>query len=113
MHTGDQRYAAIGRTRQQDHAVAELLLELIHAVAQRLGVETFQPCRHDLDAVDVLGRTGQIGDGRTCRLAAQRIQLALSFFWRSNSCRSFSTASSPLLESSCDSSPRRRSSSAT
>ena len=88
------------RRRQQDHAVAQLLLELIDAVAQRLRVEPVEARRDDLDAVDVLAPARR--DRAVAELAAFAFNDSSSrssFFWRSNSWRSFSTTSSPLADS--------------
>src|SRR6201996_98563 len=80
VHARHERDTAIGGTGQKYYAVDKLLLELVHAVAQGLGVEAFQASRDNTDAVDVLGRGSQVGGGRTGRLGTQGFQFALELF---------------------------------
>src|SRR5215475_4741019 len=44
VDAGDERDLAIAGTGEQHHAVAEFLLELIHAVAQRLRIGAVETC---------------------------------------------------------------------
>ena len=52
MHASDQCRATVRDRSQHDHRIAELLLELIDAFAQRLRIDAFQPRRDKFQVAD-------------------------------------------------------------
>ncbi len=53
VHAGNQCRLAVLGTGQHDHRITELLLQAVHRLTQALGIDAFQACSQDPDALDL------------------------------------------------------------